>query len=352
MARPKPIVLMILDGWGIHPDGPGNAVSRARTPALDRLFADYPHTRLKCSGTAVGLPEGIMGNSEVGHLNIGAGRIVYQDLLRIDLAIKDGSFFEIQAFKQAIDQALQLDSAVHLIGLLSDGGVHSSFDHLLALLDLTRSKGLRRVYVHAILDGRDTPPDSGRGYVFRLQEYMTHTGHGAIASICGRYYAMDRDTRWDRTEIAYRLLTQGQGTTALDPVAAVVQAYGRGETDEFVKPVIITDNAGRPRAMMQDNDAVIFFNFRADRARQLTRAFTADTFDGFARKVRPRFSAYVCMALYDEAFKLPTAFPPERLTGIFGGGPQPQRPVPAQNRRNREIRACDLFFQRGRGAAV
>ncbi len=318
MSIPKPVVLMILDGWGIHPDGPGNAVSQARTPALDSLFADYPHTRLKCSGTAVGLPEGIMGNSEVGHLNIGAGRIVYQDLLRIDLAIKDGSFFEIQAFRQAMDQALELNSAVHLIGLLSDGGVHSSFDHLLALLDLTRAKGLRKVYVHAILDGRDTPPDSGRGYVFRLQEFMAHTGHGAIASICGRYYALDRDTRWDRTEIAYRLLTQAEGTPALDPVAAVAQAYGRGETDEFVKPVIITDSGGRPRAVMQANDAVIFFNFRADRARQLTRAFTDDAFDGFARKVRPRFSAYVCMASYDEAFKLPTAFPPERLTDILG----------------------------------
>jgi 2,3-bisphosphoglycerate-independent phosphoglycerate mutase len=209
MHRPKPVMLLILDGWGIFPPGPGNAIHLARTPHLDRLLAAYPHTRLQTSGKAVGLPEGIMGNSEVGHLNIGAGRVVYQDLTRIDMAIENGAFFENQALLDAVRRAAENDGALHLIGLVSDGGVHSQLTHLLALLDLAKAQRSKKVYVHCILDGRDTAPDGGEGYVAQVQTHIQQIGAGAIASICGRYYAMDRDTRWDRTEKAYRLLTLG-----------------------------------------------------------------------------------------------------------------------------------------------
>ncbi len=318
MQRPKPVMLMILDGWGIDPPGPGNAVSLARTPNLTRLLSEYSHTRLKTSGRNVGLPDGVMGNSEVGHLNIGAGRIVYQDLTRIDLSIEDGSFFDNPALNRAVTRVLEKNSALHLMGLVSDGGVHSQLTHILALLDLAKRRGLKQVFLHAILDGRDTAPDSGQKYVARVQEHMTRIGTGIIATICGRYYAMDRDTRWDRTEKAYRLLTRGQGTPAQDPVAAVREAYGRGETDEFVKPVVMTDPQKRPLALIQDDDAVIFFNFRADRTRQLTRAFTEPDFKGFTREALPRLSDFVCMTLYDAAFTLPMAFPPERPTDILG----------------------------------
>jgi 2,3-bisphosphoglycerate-independent phosphoglycerate mutase len=318
MQPPKPVMLMILDGWGIRPPGPGNAVSLAHTPNLDRLLSEYPHTRLQTSGKAVGLPDGIMGNSEVGHLNIGAGRIVYQDLMRIDLAITDGSFFKNPALNQAIENALKLKRALHLVGLVSDGGVHSQLTHLLALLDLAKRKHLERVYVHAILDGRDTPPDAGTRYVAQVQAHLDKIGNGQIASICGRYYAMDRDTRWDRTELAYRLYTLGSGTPARDPVAAVAAAYAKGETDEFVKPIVMTDAGGLPLACLQDDDSLIFFNFRADRARQITRALTEEGFEGFQRSTWPRIASYVCMTLYDENFALPAAFPPVHLEQILG----------------------------------
>jgi 2,3-bisphosphoglycerate-independent phosphoglycerate mutase len=311
-------MLMILDGWGIDPPGPGNAVSLARTPNLDRLLSEYSHTRLKTSGRNVGLPEGVMGNSEVGHLNIGAGRIVYQDLTRIDLAIEDGSFFDNAALNQAIARVQEKNSALHLMGLVSDGGVHSQLTHIPALLDLAKRRGLKQVFLHAILDGRDTSPDSGQNYVAQVQQHMTRTGTGAIATICGRYYAMDRDTRWDRTEKAYRLLTEGQGTPAQDPVAAIRAAYGRGETDEFVQPVVMTDATGQPLALIGDDDAIIFFNFRADRTRQLTRAFSEPDFKGFTRRVRPRLADFVSMTLYDASFTLPIAFPPVHLTDILG----------------------------------
>ncbi len=318
MQRPKPVMLMILDGWGVRPPGPGNAVSLAHTPNLDRLLSDYPHTQLKTSGKAVGLPDGIMGNSEVGHLNIGAGRIVYQDLTRIDMAIEDGSFFTNPAIGSAIQNALQDNRALHLMGLVSDGGVHSQLTHLLALLDLARQKGLKRVYVHAILDGRDTPPDGGKAYLAQLQAHMDKIENGRIASICGRYYAMDRDTRWDRTLLTYQLYTQGGGTPARDAVAAVVEAYQRGETDEFVKPIVMTDSHDEPLATLQDGDSVIFFNFRADRARQITRALTEKNFEGFDRQVWPHIANYVCMTLYDEKFPHPLAFPPVHLEEILG----------------------------------
>jgi 2,3-bisphosphoglycerate-independent phosphoglycerate mutase len=259
-----------------------------------------------------------MGNSEVGHLNIGAGRIVYQDLLRIDRAIADRSFFENPMINRAMAQAIEQKSALHLIGLVSDGGVHSQLTHLLALLDMAKAKGVKETFVHVILDGRDTAPDGGVGYVTQVQQHIQRIGNGAIATLCGRYYAMDRDTRWDRTEKAYRLLTQAEGQAERDPVAAVRAAYSRGETDEFVKPIVMTDGAGRPLATIDDNDALFFFNFRADRTRQLTRAFIEKNFQGFPRAKTPRLSDYVCMTLYDEKFNLPMAFPPEHLKAILG----------------------------------
>ncbi len=318
MQRPKPVMLMILDGWGIRPADSGNAVTLARTPNLDRYLAAYPHTQLQTSGEAVGLPDGVMGNSEVGHLNIGAGRIVYQDLKRIDLAIKDGSFFDNAAINALTQSVLEKHQPLHLMGLVSDGGVHSQLTHLFALLDLAKRIGLEKVFVHVILDGRDTAPDAGVGYVTRLQAHIRHLGVGAIASICGRYYAMDRDTRWDRTEQAYRLYTQGIGISAQDPVAAVEAAYDRGETDEFVKPIVLTDNQGQPLACIQDKAGVLFFNFRADRARQITRAFTEKAFEGFNRDIWPRLSGYLCLTQYDENFDLPVAFGPVHLDAILG----------------------------------
>jgi 2,3-bisphosphoglycerate-independent phosphoglycerate mutase len=309
---------MILDGWGINTAEKDNAVAQARTPCLDKLKKQYPNTRLSCSGAAVGLPPGIMGNSEVGHLNIGAGRVVYQDLLRINHAIEDGTFFENAPLAAVMDKVADEKSALHLMGLVSDGGVHSQLTHLTALLDMARRRGLDRVYVHAILDGRDTPPESGAGYIKVLQKHIQSINCGVIATVCGRFYAMDRDTRWDRVEQAYRLYTGGRGRFEKDPVSAVEQAYGRGETDEFVKPMVMTDDDDTPLAVIKDNDGLIFFNYRADRAREITRAFTADAFDGFDRENHPQLCDFVCMTLYDEAFSLPMAFGPVHLDNILG----------------------------------
>lgn len=318
MQRPKPLMLMILDGWGKRSPDKGNAVSIAETPNLDRLMAEYPKTLLQTSGKAVGLPDGIMGNSEVGHLNIGAGRVVHQDLMRIDMAIEDGSFFSNVEINAAIDKALDSDSSLHLMGLVSDGGVHSQLTHLMALLDLVKEKGLERVYVHVILDGRDTAPDGGKGYVAQLQSHIDSIGNGAIASICGRYYAMDRDTRWERTQIAYKLYTQGVGSPETDPVAAVANAYEKGESDEFVTPITMTTPQGSPKACVEDGDSIIFFNYRADRARQITKALTEKDFEGFDRPSLPKLGHYLCMTLFDENFSLPMAFPPVHLEKILG----------------------------------
>lgn len=311
-------MLMILDGWGINSETNGNAVRQAQTPNLDALFASYPHTELVCSGEAVGLPAGIMGNSEVGHLNIGAGRIVYQDLLRIDMAIQDGSFFENRALQAVMSVTRSSGAALHLMGLVSDGGVHSSLEHLLALIDMAEARGPERIYVHAILDGRDTPPDSGAGYLRTLEEYLKNKPHTHVATVCGRFYAMDRDTRWDRVEKAYRLYTEGEGARETDPVEAVLNAYKRGETDEFVRPIRLAMPSGMPEGTIADKDGMIFFNFRADRAREITRAFTANAFDFFDRRVHPQLSDFVCMTAYDETFNLPTAFPPVHLNDILG----------------------------------
>ena len=309
---------MILDGWGVNPDLYGNAVKTAKTPNLDRLQENYPTTKLVCSGKAVGLPEGIMGNSEVGHLNIGAGRIVYQDLIRIDMAIEDGSFFKNQAIKEVMDQVLKNGSSLHLMGLLSDGGVHSQLDHLVALIQMAKQEGVKNVFIHAILDGRDTPPESGLGYMRRLIGAMDRIGLGQVATICGRFYAMDRDTRWERTKEAYALYTMGRGVMFSDPLTAIQDAYSRGETDEFVKPIVISAPSGAPRAVISDGDGVVFFNFRSDRARQITRALTFQEFSFFDREKRPALCGYVCMTTYDEKFPLPVAFQPVALKEILG----------------------------------
>ncbi len=318
MNKKGPCMLMILDGWGINPEKANNAVAISETPHLEELASEYPVTRLLCSGEAVGLPPGIMGNSEVGHLNIGAGRVVYQNLLRIDQAIADGSFAQNKILNAALDKVAANNTALHLMGLVSDGGVHSHLSHLTALIDTARARGLSRVFVHAILDGRDTPPESGAGYIATLQEHLEKTGTGAIASICGRYYAMDRDKRWDRIQKAFELYTLGKGTAAADPVAAVKTAYRRDETDEFVRPVFLVGENETPLATVQDNDAVIFFNYRADRAREITRVFTDAAFTEFERTVLPALSDYVCMTQYDEQFSLPMAYPPVHLEKILG----------------------------------
>ncbi len=311
-------MLMILDGWGIRDTDTANAVKQARTPHLDRLLLEYPSTRLICFGEAVGLPEGIMGNSEVGHLNIGAGRVVYQDLVRINVSIRDRSFFTNPALVQVMKEVKVRKSSLHVMGLVSDGGVHSDIHHLLALLDMAREEGLPNVLVHVILDGRDTPPDSGVEYIRRVQEHICRYNYGDIATICGRFYAMDRDKRWDRIEQAYRLYTAGEGHRGNDPVEAVRQAYSRGETDEFVTPAAMVDKSGRPLGTIQDGDGVIFFNFRSDRAREITYALTDPDFSGFSRNTRPELAGYVCMTQYDEKLTLPVAFPPVHLTDILG----------------------------------
>ena len=311
-------LLMILDGWGIAaPDG-DNATWLADTPYFDKLCSHYPNTSLACHGKAVGLPEGVMGNSEVGHLNIGAGRIVYQVLLRIDLAIEDGSLLENEALRGCMETVRERNAALHLIGLVSEAGVHSQMHHLEALVDMAKAENVEKVYIHAILDGRDSPPDSGAGYVRHLAEAIHEKGTGHIATICGRFYAMDRDTRWERTERAYRLYTAGEGVVESDPVEAVKNAYARDETDEFVSPVVMTGPDGAPFAGIEDNDGVIVFNFRPDRVRQITRAFNDTDFDFFKREKKPALSSYVCMTQYDETFDLPVAFGPVHLDGILG----------------------------------
>ncbi|MFP4159776.1 MAG: 2,3-bisphosphoglycerate-independent phosphoglycerate mutase [Desulfobacterales bacterium] len=314
----KKCVLMILDGWGMGEPGPHNAIHEAHTPFLDEIMEQYPNTQLKCTGEAVGLPEGIMGNSEVGHLNIGAGRVVYQVLLRIDLAIRDGSFYENPELSGVMQEVRRRGSALHLMGLASDGGVHSQLHHLFALIDMAGRYGLDKVFVHPILDGRDTPPHSGVKYIERLQDYLEDYPFAATATVCGRYYAMDRDTRWDRTQKAYDLYTLGKGQTETDPVQAVKNAYSRDETDEFVEPVVIAGKNGNPVGTVEDGDGIIFFNFRPDRARQITRAFTETGFKEFERKKTPRLCGYVCMAIYDETFDLPVAFGPVHLENILG----------------------------------
>ncbi len=306
-------VLVIMDGFGIAPPSDGNAISRAATPRLDAIFAENPYTTLSASGMSVGLPEGQMGNSEVGHTNIGAGRVVFQDLPRISNAIKDGSFFENPAYVEAMDNAKRSGKALHILGLLSDGGVHSHIDHIFAALDMAKRRGLERVYVHCFLDGRDVPPTSGSGYVSRLCEKCAELGNAKVADLQGRFYAMDRDKRWDRVELAYNAMVCGEGEFCGSPVEAVEKSYAQGVTDEFVKPVVCC-NEGR----IESGDSVIFMNFRPDRAREITWALTLPDFDGFERKKTAYPLSYVCTARYDETLTLPVAFPPEDICDTLG----------------------------------
>ena len=313
----KPTVLMILDGFGLNDRTEGNAVAQAKKPVIDGLMRDYPWVRGNASGMAVGLPEGQMGNSEVGHLNMGAGRIVYQELTRITKEIMDGTFFENEALLQAVENCKKNDSALHFMGLLSDGGVHSHNTHLYGLLELAKRNGIKKVYVHCFLDGRDTPPASGKGFAEELRDKMEELGVGKIASVMGRYYAMDRDNNWDREKLAYDALTKGEGLTAACGICGIQASYDRNETDEFVKPTVAVED-GKPVATIQDGDSVVFFNFRPDRARQITRAFCDDDFKGFDRGERKKL-CFVCFSDYDPTIpnKL-VAFKKVSVTNTFG----------------------------------
>ena len=308
---------MILDGYGLNDNTTGNAVAQGKTPVMDQLMAEYPFVKGNASGLAVGLPDGQMGNSEVGHLNMGAGRIVYQDLTKITKAIQDGDFFENQALLAACENVKAHDSALHMFGLVSDGGVHSHNEHIYGLLELAKRQGIQKVYVHCFLDGRDTPPASGKEYVEQLEEKMKEIGVGEVASVMGRYYAMDRDNRWERVEKAYNALVKGIGETAESGPAGIQASYDADATDEFVLPTVVMKN-GAPVATIQDNDSIIFFNFRPDRAREITRTFCDDNFGGFDRGSRIK-TTYVCFTEYDVTIenKL-VAFAKEEITNTFG----------------------------------
>ncbi|MDE6700823.1 MAG: 2,3-bisphosphoglycerate-independent phosphoglycerate mutase [Acetatifactor sp.] len=309
----KPVVLMILDGYGLNEKSDGNAVALAKTPVMDELMRTCPFVRGNASGMAVGLPEGQMGNSEVGHLNMGAGRIVYQELTRITKEIQEGTFFENPALLSAVENCKKNNSALHLMGLLSDGGVHSHNTHLYGLLELAKRNGLEKVYVHCFLDGRDTPPASGKEFAEALRDKMEEIGVGKIASVMGRYYVMDRDNNWDRVKLAYDALTKGEGLKAKCGICGIQESYDRGETDEFVKPTVTEDGA-----VVADGDSIIFFNFRPDRAREITRAFCDDDFKGFDRGARKDIT-YVCFSDYDPTIpNKEVAFHKVAVTNTFG----------------------------------
>ena len=313
----KPTVLMILDGYGLNQKTEGNAVAQAKTPVMDELMKEYPYVSGLASGMAVGLPEGQMGNSEVGHLNMGAGRIVYQELTRITKEIEDGDFFKNEALLAACKNAKENHSALHLYGLVSDGGVHSHITHIYGLLELAKREGLEKVYVHCFLDGRDTPPASGKGYVEQLEAKMKELGVGECVSVMGRYYAMDRDNRWDRVQKAYDALVKGEGVSCTSITEAIQKSYDEEVTDEFVVPAVLYKD-GKPYGRVQDKDSIIFFNFRPDRAREITRTFCCDEFDGFGRGKRLDVT-YVCFTEYDPTIpnKL-VAFHKVEITNTFG----------------------------------
>jgi 2,3-bisphosphoglycerate-independent phosphoglycerate mutase len=304
MKRPKPIILTVLDGWGYRAETRGNAIALARKPNYDRLLAEFPSTLVHTSGPFVGLPEGQMGNSEVGHLNIGAGRIIHMDITRIDLMVEDGSLARQPLLVEAMQRGRERQ--LHLLGLLSDGGVHSHIEHLLALVRIAREQKVERVFVHCFMDGRDTPPTSGADYLRQLQQKLREYGIGRIATVIGRYYAMDRDNRWPRIERAYRAMVRGEAEhKSADPVAAIQRSYERGVTDEFVEPIVITQGdapGAAPVGCIRDDDAVIFFNFRADRARQVTRALAEPGFDKFADAKRPKNLLFVAMTQYEKTW--------------------------------------------------
>ena len=309
----KPLLLMILDGWGINPNPAHNAVALAKTPNLTKYISEYPHAEIRTSGMAVGLPEGQMGNSEVGHLNLGAGRVVYQELTRVTKSILDGDFFTNPTLLDCIARVKASGGRLHLSGLLSDGGVHSHNTHLYALLELAKREGVKDVFIHCLLDGRDTPPQSGIDYLAQLETEITRIGIGQIATVMGRYFAMDRDNRWERVEKAYNAIVCGEGDSCVSAKEAIERSYAAGVHDEFVVPAVIAHNA-----TLDDGDGFIFFNFRSDRAREITRALALDDFTGFERHKRARLAGYVCLTVYDATFGLPIAFASTELTNIFG----------------------------------
>lgn len=314
----RPLILTILDGWGICDTVEGNAIKCARLPNYNHLWATYPHTALNASGEAVGLPEGQMGNSEVGHLNIGAGRVVFQELTRISRAIREKIFFQNPVLLEAFRLAKEKDTGVHLMGLLSDGGVHSHIEHLFGLMDMAKQQGVKKVYLHCFLDGRDVPPANAKEYVNKIQKKMKELGLGTVATVMGRFYAMDRDQRWERVEKAYQAMVYGEGVKAPFAQVAVEQSYEKRLTDEFVEPTVIVDEEGQPKGLIKSGDSVIFYNFRADRAREITRAFTDHDFTGFDRGQSLPQVHYVCMTQYDAKIKSPVAFLPQNLNRTLG----------------------------------
>lgn len=317
MFKKNPVMLMVLDGWGLGTEYEGNAIHLANKPNFDKYSKIYPTTKLKASGMAVGLPEGQMGNSEVGHLNIGGGRIVYQELTRISKSIEDGDFFQNEEFLKAIDNVKKNGSKIHIMGLVSDGGVHSHNTHLYGLLELFKRQGLKNVYIHAFLDGRDVSPVSGSGFLSELEEKIRKIGVGKIATVSGRYYAMDRDKRWERVKLAYESIVLGKGKYDDNPVEAVKKSYSEEITDEFVVPTVITED-GKAIATVDDDDSIIFFNFRPDRARELTRAIVDDEFDGFHREKKVK-TYYVTMTQYDKTIEnVHVAYKPEKYKNTLG----------------------------------
>ena len=314
----KPIVLIVLDGWGYSEKSKHNAILRADTPNWDQLWKRFPHTLIRGSGTEVGLPSGQMGNSEVGHLNLGAGRVVYQEFTRVSRAIRTGSFFTNQTLTDAVDLAVNNDKSLHIMGLLSDGGVHSHQDHIQAMAKLAVERGAKKVYLHAFLDGRDTPPKSAESSLGIMENTFSELGAGRIASIIGRYYAMDRDHRWPRVKAAYDLITHAKAKfQAENALEGLQQAYNREETDEFVKPTLIVPPGEQP-VKIENGDVVLFMNYRSDRARQITRPFIEPEFDEFDRGTTPELGRFVSLTEYSSGFDVPVAFPPERLQNVFG----------------------------------
>ncbi|WP_435923388.1 2,3-bisphosphoglycerate-independent phosphoglycerate mutase [Paenibacillus sp. DYY-L-2] len=319
MATPKPVALIIMDGFGLRNTVEGNAVAQANKPNYDRYLKEYPNTTLTACGEAVGLPEGQMGNSEVGHLNIGAGRIVYQDLTRISKSIREGEFFKNETLVDAVRSAKSKGKKLHLYGLLSDGGVHSHIDHLFAMLDLAKQEDMQDVYIHAFLDGRDVAPDSAKGFIERLIAKIEEVGVGKIATVQGRYYAMDRDKRWERVEKSYRAMVYGEGPRYTDPITAVTESYEKSVFDEFVMPTVIVDGHDQPIALVESGDSVVFLNFRPDRAIQLSNVFTNKDFHGFDRGPKfPKDLHFVCLTLFAETVEGYVAYKPKDLDNTFG----------------------------------
>ena len=319
MARPKPLALIVLDGFGLRDEVRGNAIAQANKPDFDRLISEYPNTKLGASGLSVGLPDGQMGNSEVGHLNLGAGRIVYQELTRVTKSIEEGTFFENEVFLNTVKYVKDKGKKLHLYGLVSDGGVHSHINHLFAFLELAKKEDFKDVFIHAFLDGRDVAPDSSIDYIQQLQDKIDELGVGRIATVQGRYYAMDRDKRWERTEKAYRSMVYGEGPHYTDPVKAIQESYEKSIYDEFVMPTVIVDDNDNPVGRIESEDAIIFFNFRPDRAIQISQVFTNEDFRGFDRGLKfPKNLYYVCLTQFSELIDGYVAYKPTNLDDTFG----------------------------------